>query len=50
MASAKANQVEPFAYVRDLLGRFSGKRPNDLSELLPDDAAVLPPHLDKTGR
>ncbi len=36
MASAKANQVEPFAYVRDLLVRLSGNRPDDLSELLPD--------------
>ena len=36
MASAKANQVEPFAYVCDLLGRFSSNRPADLSELLPD--------------
>ena len=37
MASAKSNQVEPFAYVRDLLVRFSGKRPDDLSDLLPDE-------------
>jgi len=36
MASAKSNQVEPFAYVRDLLIRFSGGGPDDLSELLPD--------------
>lgn len=36
MASAKANQAEPFAYVRDLLMRLSGKQPDDLSELLPD--------------
>lgn len=36
MASAKANQVEPFAYVRDLLVRLSGNHPDDLSELLPD--------------
>ncbi len=37
MASAKANQVEPFAYARDLLMRFSGKRPDALSALLPDE-------------
>ncbi len=36
MASAKANQVEPLAYVRDLLVQFSDKPPDDLSELLPD--------------
>jgi transposase len=36
MASAKADQVEPFAYVRDLLGKFSAERPDDLSALLPD--------------
>lgn len=36
MASAKANQVEPFAYVRDLLVQLSGKSPGELAELLPD--------------
>ena len=36
MASAKANQVEPFAYLRDLLVRLSGSLPDDLAELLPD--------------
>ena len=36
MASAKANQVEPFAYVRDLLVQCSGEPPEDLSHLLPD--------------
>lgn len=36
MASAKANQVEPFAYVRDLLVRFSDKPSEALSDLLPD--------------
>ena len=30
------NQVEPFAYVRDLLVQFSGEPPEDLSDLLPD--------------
>jgi hypothetical protein len=37
MAGAKSNQVEPFAYVRDVLVRFFGKRPDDLSDLLPDE-------------
>ena len=36
MASAKSNQVEPLAYVRDLLVQFSGQSPDDLSDLLPD--------------
>lgn len=48
MASAKANQVEPFAYVRDLLVQFSGKRPDDLSDLLPD--AWLKMHPDARRR
>lgn len=42
MASAKANQVEPFAYVRDLLGQFSGKRLDDLTALLPDEWLKTP--------
>ena len=36
LASAKVNQVEPFAYVRDLLMQISGNPPNDLTGLLPD--------------
>ncbi len=36
-AGAKANQVEPFAYVRDLLMRLPGDRPDELSDLLPDE-------------
>lgn len=36
IASAQLNQVEPFAYVRDLLRELSGDGPDDLSELLPD--------------
>jgi transposase len=36
LASAKVNQVEPYAYVRDLLVQFSGEPPTDLSGLLPD--------------
>ena len=36
MASAKANQAEPFAYVQDLPVHFSGEPPEDLSNLLPD--------------
>lgn len=36
LASAKSNQVEPFAYVRDLLVHFSRGDVADLSRLLPD--------------
>jgi hypothetical protein len=36
MASAKANQVEPFAYVRDLLCQLSGCSPPAVATLLPD--------------
>jgi len=36
IASAKSNEVEPFAYVRDLLRELTGDGPADLSELLPD--------------
>ena len=36
MASAKSNQLERFAYVRDLLLRVSGERTEHLPELLPD--------------
>jgi transposase len=36
MASAKANQVEPFAYVRDLLSQLSGCSPPAVAKLLPD--------------
>jgi transposase len=36
MASAKANQVEPFAYVRDLLDTFSKAPDHDLTRLLPN--------------
>ncbi len=36
LASAKSNQVEAFAYVRDLLVQFSGAPPAKLPELLPD--------------
>jgi len=36
LATAKVNQAEPFAYVRDLLVQISGDPPDDLSGLLPD--------------
>ncbi len=36
LASAKANQVEPFAYVRDLLGQLTGHSPPTAAGLLPD--------------
>jgi hypothetical protein len=43
MASAKANQVEPFAYVRDLLSQLSGCSPPAFAELLPDAWLVAHP-------
>jgi transposase len=36
MASAKANQVEPFAYVRELLSQLSGCLPPAVAALLPN--------------
>ena len=36
LASAKAYQVEPFAYVRDLLVQLSGHSPPAAASLLPD--------------
>ncbi len=36
LASAKANQVEPFTYVRDLLVQLSGHSPPAAAALLPD--------------
>jgi hypothetical protein len=36
MASAKANQIEPFAYVRDLLNQLSSCSPPAVAALLPD--------------
>ncbi len=36
MASAKVNQVEPFAYVRDLVDTFSKESAPDLTRLLPN--------------
>jgi hypothetical protein len=36
MASAKANQVEPFAYVRDLLVQLSRHSPPAVAALLPN--------------
>ena len=35
LASAKANQVEPFAYVRDLIATFASDSDPDLTRLLP---------------
>jgi hypothetical protein len=35
MASAKANQVEPFAYARDLLSQLTGCSPPEVAALLP---------------
>ena len=36
MASAKANQIEPFAYMRDLLVRLSRHSPPAVAALLPN--------------
>jgi hypothetical protein len=36
MASAKANQVEPFTYVRDLLDTFAKESASDLTQLVPN--------------
>ena len=36
VASAKANQIEPFAYLRDLLVQLSGHSPPAAAALLPD--------------
>ncbi len=36
MASCKANDVEPFAYVRDMIDRISGCSVGNLCDLLPD--------------
>lgn len=36
LASAKANQVEPFAYVRDLVDTFAQEAEPDLTQLLPN--------------
>jgi len=36
LASAKANQVEPFAYVRDLIVTFASDSQPDLTRLLPN--------------
>jgi transposase len=44
MASAKANQVEPFVYVRDLVDQFAKSSPPDLTRLLP--GAWLAAHPD----
>lgn len=43
VASAKANQVEPFAYVRDLLSQLSGCSPPEVAALLPDAWLVAHP-------
>ena len=45
MASAKANQVEPFAYVRDLLRQLSGCSPSAVAALLPDAWLAVHPEF-----
>ena len=42
MASAKVNQVEPFAYVRDLLIQLTRNSPPVVATMLPE--AWLPAH------
>ena len=37
MVRAKANAVEPFAYLREVLVCRSGELPRDLFKLLPDE-------------
>ena len=43
MASAKANQVEPFAYLRDLLNQLLLFSPPAVAALLPDAWLVAHP-------
>ena len=43
MASAKANQVEPFAYVRDLLVQLSRHSPPAVAALLPNTWSAAHP-------
>ena len=47
MASAKSNQVEPFAFVQDLLCQLSGCSPTAVATPLPD--AWLAAHPDEAG-
>jgi transposase len=52
MASCKANQVEPFAYVRDVLTRLCIEVPStheDLDALLPDAWLKTHPEAQRTG-
>ena len=48
MASAKANEVKPFGYVRDLIVRLQDRDAAKLDELLPD--AWLKTHPDARRR
>lgn len=49
MASAKANQVEPFAYVQDLLNQLSGCSPSAVATLLPDAWLMAHPESRRCG-
>jgi transposase len=49
MASAKANQVEPFAYVRDLLVQLSRHSPPAVATLLPDAWLAAHPEACRCG-
>jgi transposase len=50
MASAKANQVEPFAYVRDLLVQLSRYSPPAVAALLPNTWLTGHPESRRAGR
>ena len=50
LARAKTNQVEPFAYVRDLLFQLSGHSPPAAAVLLPDVWLTAHPELVGAGR
>ena len=50
MASAKANQVEPFAYVRDLLVQLSRHSPPAIAALLPNTWLAAHPEFRRAGR
>ena len=45
MAYTKASQVEPFAYVHELLMRFAGDRPDELCHLLPAEWVKTHPEV-----
>ncbi|WP_145043812.1 IS66 family transposase [Gimesia benthica] len=50
MASCKANEVEPFAYLRDVLSRITDHATDRLEELLPDQWLKQHPEAHYTRR